>query len=118
MRRRVSGVEHKGNSAVIGDLSTEETDIAKLAEVAQLIGTGVDDLCWLPFGESGVMYMSQKSQQDDDAALNRNACMIAKKMMHDRMKNLGICGKVVIFRETPPWGPLEGDTRHESQIEA
>lgn len=119
--RRQREPEHKGNSAVIDDLSVDETDVSTLQEVAELIETEVDDLCWLPFSVSGVMYMSRESQLDDDAGLNRNAMMIAKKMMHDEVKGLGISGKVVIFRESPPWGPLEGDDRHkpaESDVEA
>ena len=79
-------------------------------EVAELIGTTSDDLAWLPFGPAGVMYMSQSKQLDDELPLNRNAMIVAKKMMHSGL-GLGIRGDVVIFRESPPWGPLEGDPR-------
>ncbi len=102
--------EYKGNAAVIKDIKTEEVQVETEREVAELIGTTVEDLSWLPFGVAGVMFMSQSKQMDDDLSLNRNATMLAKKMMHPDM-SLGVRGDVVIFRESPPWGRLPGDTR-------
>lgn len=113
MHRRLSQrhlPEYKGNAALIKSKKTDELQIETLDEVAELLNTDVPDLSWMPFGMAGVMYFSRRTQLDDDAPWNSNAIMIAKKMMHAGM-NMGVRGDVVIFRESPPWGPLEGDLR-------
>ena len=92
-----------------------ETDEGLVSEaaVAERLGVEPTDLSWVPYAGSGILFMSRSAQLDDEAPLNSSAMMIMKKMGLEAFARMAIRGPAVVFPGGPPWGPLEGDLRHE-----